>query len=220
MVAPVAGIRVVVVTDRRLFGSEEIAGRVEDILAAVPRGSVAIQIREKDLDGGPLLRLVHEVLEVARPAGATVWVNDRVDVALAAGADGVHLPEQGISIADARAAAAAIGRPLAIGCSRHTTAAVIAAAAEAIERIHLGPIWAAPGKDAPIGLDPLDVRGDMPAGVQLVAVGGIDSPTRARQAASAGADAIAVIRAAWLGEAPGALIASLVEAVEAGVALR
>lgn len=213
-------IRVVVVTDRRLFGSEEIAGRVEGIVAAVPRGSVAIQIREKDLDGGPLLRLVHEVLEVARPAGASVWVNDRVDIALAAGADGVHLPEQGMSIADARAAAAAVGRSLAIGCSRHTTAGVIAAAAEAIERVHLGPIWAAPGKDAPIGLDPLEVRGDIPAAVQLVAVGGIDSPARARQAASAGADAVAVIRAAWHGDAPGALIASLVEAVEAGVALR
>jgi thiamine-phosphate pyrophosphorylase len=216
----VTAIRVVVITDRRLFGSEEIAGRVEDILAAVPRGSVAIQIREKDLDGGPLLRIVHEVLEVARPAGAQVWVNDRVDVALAAGADGVHLPERGLSIADARAAAARVGRPLAIACSRHTTAAVVAAAAEGALRVHLGPIWAAPGKDAPIGLDPLEIRGDLPAGVQLVAVGGIDGPTRARKAASAGADAVAVIRAAWVGDAPGALIASLVEAIEAGVALR
>jgi len=211
--------RVVVVTDRRLFGSEEIAGRVEDILEAVPRGSVAIQIREKDLDGGPLLRLVHEVLEVARPLGAPVWVNDRVDVALAAGI-GVHLPEQGMSIADARAAAVAAGRTLANGGPRHPTAPVIAAAAEAIEHVHLGPIWSTPGKDAPIGLDPLDVRGDMPARVRLVAVGGIDSPTRARQAASAGADAIAVIRAAWVGDDPAAMIASLVEAVEAGVALR
>jgi thiamine-phosphate pyrophosphorylase len=213
-------VRVVVVTDRRLFGSEEIAGRVEDILAAVPRGSVAIQIREKDLDGGPLLHLVHEVLEVTRPAGAPVWVNDRVDVALAAGADGVHLPERGLSIADARAAAARAGRTLAIACSRHTTAGVIAAAAEHVERIHLGPIWAAPGKDSPIGLDPLEVRGDMPANVQLVAVGGIDGPTRARKTASAGADAVAVIRAAWVGDAPAAMIASLVEAVEAGVAMR
>jgi thiamine-phosphate pyrophosphorylase len=216
----VVAIRVVVVTDRRLFGSEEIAGRVEDILAAVPRGSVAIQIREKDLDGGPLLRIVQEVLEVARPAGAQVWVNDRVDVALAAGADGVHLPERGLSIADARAAIARTGRTLAIGCSRHTTAGVIAAATDGAERVHFGPIWATPGKDAPIGLDPLEIRGDLPPGVQLVAVGGIDGATRARHAASAGADAIAVIRAAWVGDAPGAMIASLVEAVAAGVALR
>jgi thiamine-phosphate pyrophosphorylase len=216
----VVAIRVVVVTDRRLFGSEEIAGRVDGILAAVPRGSVAIQIREKDLDGGPLLRIVHAVLEVARPAGAPVWVNDRVDVALAAGADGVHLPERGLSIADARAACARAGRTLAIGCSRHTTAGVVAAAADAAARVHLGPIWAAPGKDAPIGVDPLAIRGHLPPSVQLVAVGGIDGPTRAREAALAGADAVAVIRAAWQGNAPGALIASLVEAVEAGVALR
>lgn len=213
-------IRVVVVTDRRLFGSEEIAGRVEDILAAVPRGSVLIQVREKDLDGGPLLRLVREVLEVAAPAGAPVWVNDRVDVALAAGAQGVHLPERGLSIDDARAAAAAVGKTLAIGCSRHTTQGVLACARDGIERVHLGPIWSTPTKGAPIGVDPLDVRGDLPASVQLVAVGGIDGPSRARHAAMAGADAVAVIRAAWQPADAPAVIASIVEAVEAGVAMR
>ncbi len=111
-------IRVVVVTDRRLFASEEIAGRIEALLARAPRGSVLIQIREKDLDGGPLLRLAHEILEVARPAGAPVWINDRVDVAMAAEADGIHLPEHGLSIEEARTVATEVGRSLAIGASR------------------------------------------------------------------------------------------------------
>ena len=57
----------------------------------------------QDLDGGPLLALVREVIAVARPRGAEVWVNDRADVALAASAEGVHLPERGLAIADARA---------------------------------------------------------------------------------------------------------------------
>ena len=52
-------------------------------------------------DGGPLAALVREILEVATPAGAPVWVNDRLDIALATGAHGVHLPENGLPIGDA-----------------------------------------------------------------------------------------------------------------------
>ncbi len=207
-------IRVVVVTDRKLLAPEKLAARVEAMLASAPRGSVLIQIREKDLDGGPLLRIVQDVLDVARPAGAPVWVNDRVDVALAAGADGVHLPERGMSIADARAAAAAVGRSLAIGASRHSATDVAAAAKQGAELVQFGPVWSTPGKGPAIGLDALDI--EMKA--RLVAVGGIDGPARARHAAVAGADAVAVIRAAWSG-APD-VIGKLVEACEAGIAAR
>jgi thiamine-phosphate pyrophosphorylase len=207
-------IRVVVVTDRRLFGSEEIAGRVEAMLAAAPRGSVLIQIREKDLDGGPLLRLVHEVLEVARPAGAPVWINDRVDVALAVWADGVHLPEHGLSIEEARAIAKAVNRPLAIGASRHTAQSVRDAAAQGAELVLLGPVWATPGKGPAIGPEALAIK----TSARLVAVGGIDGPARARHAALAGADAVAVVRAAWQGDPD--VIGKLVEAVDAGVRAR
>ncbi|HEY5944290.1 MAG TPA: thiamine phosphate synthase [Kofleriaceae bacterium] len=208
-------IRVVVITDRRLYGSEEIAGRIAAMLATAPRGSVAIQIREKDLDGGPLLRLVHEVIEVARPAGARVFVNDRLDVALTADADGVHLPEHGLSIEDARAAAAAIGRKIAIGCSRHTPDAVKTAAKQGAELVQFGPIWATPGKGTPLGVEPLNIK---KLRAHLVAVGGIDGPARARQAALSGADAVAVIRVAWQGVPD--VIGKLVEAVDAGVRAR
>ncbi len=208
--------RVVLITDRRRFASEEIAGRVESILAAVPRGSVAIQVREKDLDGGPLLRLVHEVVEVARPARAPVWVNDRLDVALIAGANGVHLPERGLAIADARAALDAAGKRLAIGCSRHTALAV--AQAEGADLVQIGPIWDTPGKDRPAGVALIEACARVRHGRTLVAVGGIDGPERARAAAAAGADAVAVIRAAWDG-APGS-IKALVDAVEAGIESR
>jgi thiamine-phosphate pyrophosphorylase len=204
-------IRVVVVTNRRLFASEEIAGRIEAMLAHAPRGSVLIQIREKDLDGGPLLRLAHEVIEVARPAGAPVWINDRVDVAMAADADGVHLPEHGLSIEEVRVA----GWERAIGCSRHTPDAVRAAAAAGAALVQYGPVWSTPGKGEPIGVDALRVA---IAPATLVAVGGIDGPQRARHAAVAGADAVAVIRAAWQGEPD--VVGRLVEAVEAGVRAR
>jgi thiamine-phosphate pyrophosphorylase len=204
-------IRVVVVTDRRLFASEEIAGRIEAMLARAPRGSVLIQIREKDLDGGPMLRLANEIVEVARPAGAPVWINDRVDVAMAADADGVHLPEHGLSIEEARAA----GWGGAIGCSRHTPESVRAAAAAGATLVQFGPVWATPGKGTPIGAEAL--RLDL-APARLVAVGGIDGPQRARHAALAGADAVAVIRAAWHGGPD--IVGKMVEAVEAGVRAR
>jgi len=123
--------KVLVLTDRSLAPVDELPARIAAIIAAVPRGAVAIQVREKDLDGGPLLTLTRAILAVARPAGAEVWVNDRLDVALAAGADGAHLPERGLSIEAARAVATTAGRAIRIGCSRHSAAAAAAAAAAA-----------------------------------------------------------------------------------------
>lgn len=215
-----AQVRAVVITDRRITGIEAITPRVAAILAAVPRGSVLIQIREKDLDGGPLLQLARDVLAVARPAGAPVWLNDRVDVALAAGADGVHLPEHGLALADARTIATTVGRPLALGVSRHTPDAARAAAHDGADLVQLGPIWATPHKGAPLGTDALAVRAELPPSARLVAVGGIDGPERARQAAAAGADAVALIRAAWNAADPGATLAAIVDAVDAGRAER
>jgi thiamine-phosphate pyrophosphorylase len=230
-------IRVVVVTDRRLC--DDMPARIATMLASAPRGSVLIQIREKDLDGGPLLQLAHAVIAVARPAGAPVWINDRVDVALAAGADGVHLPARGLSIADARAAAAAIERTVSIGCSRHTAAAVLEAMDLGAELVQYGPIWATPGKGPPLGIEALKLAPRAkrrstgpplamlkrkppppvtPRRGRLVAVGGIDGPARARTAALAGADAVAVIRAAW--QSVPDVIGKLVEAVDAGVRAR
>jgi thiamine-phosphate pyrophosphorylase len=237
-------VRVVVITDRRLYGSEELAAQIARILRAVPRGSVAIQIREKDLDGGPLAALVREVLEVTNPAAAPVWVNSRLDIALATGAHGVHLPEHGLAIEDALTARAASASAtmehefadeesveydvrsaitkregLAIGCSRHSAASALEAATQGAGLVQLGPIFATPTKPAPVGPEILGVRSQLPDGAQLVAVGGIDTAERARQAAYAGADAVAVIRAAWREDSP-QLIADMVDAVEAGIGMR
>ncbi|MEO8700291.1 MAG: thiamine phosphate synthase [Kofleriaceae bacterium] len=198
-------IRVVVITDRAMCPVPELLARLAAIVAVVP---VRIQVRERDLDGGPLLALVRDVLAIARPHGSEVWVNDRADVALAASADGVHLPEHGLAIADARA----LG--LVVGASRHSMAGARAAAGDGADVVHLGPIFATPSKPGvePLGTEALGLR----LGVPVVAVGGIDSPERAREAARGGADAVAVIRAAWQSADPAATIAALHEAVTAG----
>jgi len=212
-------VRVVIITDPAV-PADEVAPRLAAAIAAVPAGHVLIQVRDKRADGGPLLAQVRAIAALGSP----VWVNDRLDVALAAGAPGVHLPEAGFGVAEARRAASITGVGIAIGCSRH--AADTARAIDAAEHpslIQLGPVWATPSKLGvldPLGVDALGVRAALTDRVHLVAVGGIDSPARARAAAAAGADAVAVIRAMWTAADPGAAIAALVDAVDAGRRLR
>lgn len=195
---------VVLITDRSL--ASDLPARIAAILAGVPTGSVAIQLREKDLEGAALLVLAREIVAL----GAPVWINDRVDIAMLAGAQGVHLPERGLPIADVRAMT-----DLAIGASRHSAAAAIACDADVVQ---LGPIFETPGKRA-IGLEPLaEVRAARTG--TLVAVGGIDSEERASLAAAAGADAVAVIRAAWTAADPVATVLALIAGVESGRASR
>ncbi|HEX7841019.1 MAG TPA: thiamine phosphate synthase, partial [Kofleriaceae bacterium] len=134
-------LRVVAITDRRLMvpsGADwpavvqAFAAAVERAVAGCPAGSVAVQVREKDLDGGPLLALVR----AAQPF-APVVVNDRIDVALAANAWGAHLPERGMAVSDARA----IAPSLVLGVSRHAAPSDTGA-----DLVHLGPIWPTPSK--------------------------------------------------------------------------
>jgi thiamine-phosphate pyrophosphorylase len=212
-----ASAKVTLITDRALVdgGAAALPARIAALLAAVPRGSTAIQIREKDLDGGPLLALTRAVLAVAHPAGAPVYVNDRVDIAIAAGADGVHLPEGGLSIAAARALASSSRPRFIVGCSRHSAADARAAATAGVDVIQLGPYYAVANKAAALGPAAFAVRGDLPDHVRLTAVGGIDSPERVAAAHAAGADAVAVIRAAWQSpETAPARIAAIVQSLK------
>lgn len=195
-------IRVVAITDRRLMGDtpDAFGAAVERAVRGCPPGSVLVQVREKDLDGKLLLELVQVARRYTR-----VIVNDRIDIALAAGAIAVHLPETGISVADARAQFDGI-----IGVSRHAPDAHTGA-----DLVHLGPIWATPTKPGATPLGPA-VLGAPHGDAYLVAVGGIDSPDRAREAATAGADAVALIRGAWTGDS----LVPYVTAVDAGLLLR
>lgn len=195
-------MKIVLVTEHTLAW-DDLPARVAAIAAAVP--DIAVQVRAKDLDGGAVLAMTRALIAT----GVEVWVNDRLDVALAAGAFGVHLPEHGLAVDDARALAT-----LQVGCSRHSASAAIACGADLVQ---LGPIFDTPRK-RPIGLEPLTAARAGFAGT-LVAVGGIDSEDRASLAAAAGADAVAVIRAAWTGDAV-ATIRAIAVGVEAGRALR
>jgi thiamine-phosphate pyrophosphorylase len=202
-----APVRLVAITDRRRMVAPDVLARgdraelARALAAAIARiaaPGVLVQVREKDLDGGPLLALVRAALAT----GAPVAVNDRLDVALAAGAHGVHLPERGLTIASVRQLLAALPPAeragFSIGASCHSVDGAIAAAEAGADLVQLGPIWDTPGKGPPLGPAALaEARARLGDRARLVAVGGIDGEDRARQALQAGADAVAAIRAVW-----------------------
>ena len=227
--APPAPVQLVAITDRhRMVAPDvlargdwaEIARAFAAAVAPLAAPGVLVQVREKDLDGSPLLALARAALGT----GALVVVNDRLDVALAAGAHGVHLPEHGLAIDTARAIAALAPGVLrrdaappdaqdpwapsfSIGASCHSLEGALAAARAGADLVQLGPIWDTPGKGPPLGPAALTAaRAALPAHTRLVAVGGIDGAARAREALRAGADAVAAIRAVWAHQLdPGAI---------------
>lgn len=93
---------VCMITDRHRLADGHVDTLVGRVAMAARAGVHLIQVRERDLDGGPLLRLVRQCLEVVRPTTTRVLVNDRVDVALAAGAHGVHLRSGSIAASRVR----------------------------------------------------------------------------------------------------------------------
>ncbi len=179
--------------DARAWGA-----RAEALARRCAPGQLAIQVRARSLEGAALAQLVRAIAAAARPHGALVLVNDRLDVALGVGADGAHLPERGLSIEDARALARQAG--LLVGCSRHSAAAAAQAVRAGADLVQLGPIWATPSKEGmgePLGEAALaEARRSIGDAACVVAVGGVDGP-RAPAARAAGAHAVAAIRAAW-----------------------
>jgi thiamine-phosphate pyrophosphorylase len=153
-----------------------------------------VQIRAKTLGSQALLATVEAALERARPSGARLVVNDRADVAAIAGADGVHVGQDDLSPAAARAV---VGSSAWVGRSTHNDAQVAAAVLEPVTYLAIGPVYATTSKAAPdpvVGLDGVRraAARAKDAGLPLVAIGGI-TLDRAAEVISAGATAVAVI---------------------------
>lgn len=179
------------------------------LLPAIAEAGVdGFQVRAKALAGRDLLALTASVLAAVKPAGATVVVNDRLDVALAAAADGVHLGAGDLPVAAARR----LAPTLLVGGTCRSAASVAEAAAAGADYAGFGPVFASASKD---GLpSPLGVRvvaaaaGTLP----LVAIGGVDAATAADLRA-AGAHGVAVIGAIWRHPDPVTAAKELVAAV-------
>ena len=140
------------ITDRHQLPSASTDALLEQIDRAVRRGVDFIQVREKDLSDRDLLRLTAQAVHLARGTTCRILVNGRVDVALAAGAHGVHLPSKGIQAADVLPLLPA---GFLVGASTHSLREARQAAASGAEYLLLGPVFATPSKirfGKPLGL--------------------------------------------------------------------
>jgi len=194
--------RLYIVTDRRATGGRPLPAVVGAALAGAVRGglggdALAVQLREKDLPARALRQLATELRVVTRAFGAALYVNDRVDVALAAEADGVHLAGTSLSPEDARA----VAPDLRVAISTHAPSDLDPAGG-LVDFAVFGPVRDTPSKriyGPPLGLPGLRVAAGKR--VPLLAIGGLtaaDIPA----IVDAGAHGLACIRALMSVESP------------------
>ncbi|HEV2862803.1 MAG TPA: thiamine phosphate synthase [Pyrinomonadaceae bacterium] len=186
------------ITDRRLSG----LSHAEQVARLCEGGARLVQLREKHLPPREFYREAEEALRVAQGWGARVVINDRADVALALGADGVHLGQDDLPPAAAREL---LGDAAIIGFSTHGLEQAVEASRMPVDYVAVGPVFQTSSKENPdpvVGLEGVRrVREGMTETLSLVAIGGITAD-RARPLLEAGADSLAVIGALLTAEDP------------------
>jgi thiamine-phosphate pyrophosphorylase len=198
-----------------LVADPEATGRdlVEDAIAALDGGVTCVQLRAKRMADGDAWRLAIRLREQCRYRGALFIVNDRVDLALAAQADGVHLGVRDLPLAMARWIA---GPGFVLGYSPTTVAEAASAVRQGADYVGAGPVFATASKadaGAPIGVAGLAERVEA-AGLPTVGIGGITAEN-AGEVIRAGAVGVSVIGAILGADDPGAAAARLAAAVRA-----
>ena len=175
-------------TDARLSG----LSHAEQVALLSEGGATLVQLREKHLSPRDFYEAAEDALRAARQRKMRLIINDRVDIALAIGADGVHLGQDDLPPAAAREL---LGEQAIIGFSTHSVEQASEAARLPVDYIAIGPIFNTASKenaDAVVGLDGLSRVRQATGAIPLVAIGGITFET-ARDVLAAGADSIAVI---------------------------
>ncbi|MBK7933793.1 MAG: thiamine phosphate synthase [Acidobacteria bacterium] len=160
------------------------------VKCAVDAGVSLIQIREKNISARNLYELTLELVEIVSGSDARLLVNDRADIAAAAGADGVHLTSRSLT---AEVVRASFGAGFVVGVSAHLAEDVVSAAAAGADFAVLGPIFATPNKPHPIGVGELSKIVHAAGSLPVLALGGIDA-SNFRSVVDAGAAGFAAIR--------------------------
>jgi thiamine-phosphate pyrophosphorylase len=197
-------LRLIVITDRRLAGARSISDIVHAVVAA---GAPAIQIRDKDATARELVALAAALRPVTSAAGSLLFVNDRLDVALAAGADGVHLGPDDIPLTAARRIAPA---PFLIGCSADDATRARQLERDGASYIGCGAVFGTSTKDVAgerIGIARLDEVARA-VSIPVVGIGGVNASNVSEVARTAAAGA-AVVSAVMAAADPGAATAEL-----------
>lgn len=178
------------ITDTRISGLSH-AAQVEKLIAG---GAQLIQLRDKNLAPKDFFEEAVRAIKIAREEKVKIIINDRVDLALAAKADGVHLGQTDLPPAAARKI---LGEKAIIGYSTHNIAQATEAVKFQLDYIAAGPIFSTTTKENPetvLGLDNLQQIRTIVGAFPLVAIGGINKEN-ARLCLEAGADSLAVISA-------------------------
>lgn len=178
------------ITDTKISG----LSHAEQVSRLIAGGARLIQLREKYLSPREFFQDARQALLIARSAGVQVIINDRVDLALALKADGVHL---GQSDLPPEAARRLLGPASVIGFSVHNDEQARAAVALPVDYLGIGPVFATPTKENPepvIGVQGLHQTSKLVGNIPLVAIGGITVDTIS-EVLAAGADAVALISA-------------------------
>ena len=187
-----AGTRLYPLTDRGLSG----LSHAEQVLHLSDGGATLVQLREKILSPFEFFREAAEALRVARERGLNIIINDRVDIALALKASGVHLGQNDLP---PEAARRLLGPEVILGVSTHNLDQARMSAKMPINYIAIGPIFRTSSKHASeslVGLDGLRQVRQAVGKIPLVAIGGITTET-SQDVLDAGADAIAIISDIW-----------------------
>jgi thiamine-phosphate pyrophosphorylase len=207
---PIEALRLHLVTDATLCGRRGVEAVVE---AAVRGGVTLVQLREKTLATRAFVERARALKARLAPLGVPLVINDRVDVALAAGADGVHVGQSDMPAADARR----LLPHALLGLSIETVEQVGEAEHAPVDYYGVSPVFATPTKLdvlAPLGLDGL--RAIRAATRRpLVAIGGIDAGNAA-DVVAAGADGVAVVSALCAAPDPERAARALREVVALG----
>ncbi|OGL05198.1 MAG: thiamine-phosphate diphosphorylase [Candidatus Rokubacteria bacterium RIFCSPLOWO2_02_FULL_71_18] len=178
-----------VILDRAAAHGRDLEGILDAVLAG---GCRLIQLREKEWPSGRLLPLAERLVARCRQAGVTIIVNDRVDLALAAGADGVHLGQDDLP---PRAARPLLRPGMILGRSTHSLAEARQARDDGADYIAVGSMFATATKPDFRLVGPELVRRIRPeTTLPLIGIGGI-TPENAGEVIRAGADGVAVISA-------------------------
>jgi len=199
-------LRLVVITDE---GLAEPLGMEQVISQALRAGAPAIQLRAKDATAGEVAAMARTLLPMVRAAGALFIVNDRLDVALAVGADGVHLGPDDLSVEQVRSAAP---ENFIVGYSTDDPEEAARAETDGADYLGSGTVYPTTNKSDPgevIGLSGLR-RVVEAVSIPVVGIGGI-TPAHADHVAGAGASGIAVIGAVMSAPDPGEAVRELME---------
>lgn len=186
----------ILITNRKICESE----LTEIIVKAIEGGVGTIQLREKDLSTKDLYMLAKELRKITKELDVNLIINDRVDIALAIDADGIHLGWQSLNIGEVRRIA---GQEKLIGFSAHNLEEAKKAMIEGTDYVTISPIFDTPNKDyfiKPLGVREIK-RIKEQVNIPVIALGGVNE-NNVKEVLENGADGIAVISALLLSKNP------------------